>query len=72
MIIYFLTAKEKISEQKKLLKSNFIGNIVLLPNCHFWSSSLGKGIIMMFGLALMMFSLSNFRKRFIFFSKVYY
>jgi hypothetical protein len=68
MIFFYLTAKEKICEQKKLfLNLTLLELLFLLPNCHFWSSSLGKGSVMMFGIALMMFALSNFKKRFIYF-----
>lgn len=68
MIFFYLTAKEKISGQKKLyLNLSILELLFLLPNCHFWSSSLGKGSVMMFGIAIMMYALSNFRKRFIYF-----
>jgi len=68
MILFFLTANEKIGEQKVFyFNLSLLEILFLLPNCHFWSSSLGKGSIMMFGIALMMFSLSNFRKRFLYF-----
>jgi hypothetical protein len=37
--------------------------VFLLPNLHFWSSSLGKGSIILMGLGLFIFGLSRFNRR---------
>lgn len=39
--------------------------LFFLPNSHFWSSSLGKGSLMMLGIGLFFFGLSRFQKRII-------
>jgi hypothetical protein len=39
--------------------------VFLLPNLHFWTSSLGKGSCIVFGIALFTFGLSRFNKRFL-------
>jgi hypothetical protein len=36
---------------------------MLLPNCHFWSSSLGKGPIILLGVALLVYGLSRPQQR---------
>jgi hypothetical protein len=39
--------------------------VFLLPNLHFWSASLGKGAVILLGLALFAYGLSRFNRRFI-------
>jgi hypothetical protein len=67
-VFYYLTAIENIFGQKNIyFNFTLLELLFLLPNCHFWSSSLGKGSVMIFGIALMMFALSNFKKRYLLF-----
>jgi hypothetical protein len=34
--------------------------VFLLPNVHFWSSSIGKGPTMLFGIGMIIYGLSRF------------
>jgi len=68
MVFYYLTAIENIFGQKNIyFNLTILELLFLLPNCHFWSSSLGKGSVMILGIALIMFALSNFKKRYLLF-----
>jgi len=68
MVYFYVTAKENIQNLKNILFNFSILEILfLLPNCHFWSSSLGKGSIMIFGLSLLFYSLSKFKNRYLLF-----
>ncbi len=40
--------------------------VMLLPNIHFWSASIGKGAIMFFGIAIYAYGLSRFNKRIVY------
>lgn len=68
MVFYYLTAIENIFGLKNIyFNLTILELLFLLPNCHFWSSSLGKGSVMILGIALIMFALSNFKKRYLLF-----
>jgi len=68
MVFYYLTAIENIFGQKNIyFNLTLLELLFLLPNCHFWSSSLGKGSVMILGIALIMFALSNLKKRYLLF-----
>lgn len=68
MVFYYLTAIENIFGQKNIyFNLSILELLFLLPNCHFWSSSLGKGSVMILGIALLMFALSNIKKRYLLF-----
>jgi hypothetical protein len=63
ILLFYLSAKENISLPKKFGDYTYAEVIFLLPNIHFWSSSLGKGSVIMMGLALFTFGLSRFNRR---------
>lgn len=68
MVYFYITAKENIQNSKNIFFNLSILEILfLLPNCHFWSSSLGKGSVMIFGLSLLFYSMSKFNNRFLLF-----
>lgn len=65
IVLFYFAAKEQL----KPLPIFFGGMTVLealflLPNLHFWTSSIGKGSVMVFSIGLAMFGLSRFNKRF--------
>ncbi len=64
--IYLLyrAANENINSQAKLIQGLGIVELVfLLPNLHFWTSSLGKGSVMILGMGLLFWGLSRFNRR---------
>lgn len=64
IMLFYLVIKENV------LLDNSVGNfspielVFLLPNLHFWTSSLGKGSSIMFGLGLFTYGLSRFNLRY--------
>jgi len=65
-VYFYLAAKENISISKGLFGYSYTEILFLLPNLHFWSSSLGKGSIILLGLAFLAFGLSRFNRRIVF------
>ena len=66
VMLFYLSAKENISGLKPIYRSLTIIELVfLLPNVHFWSSSIGKGGTMLLGIGLIVYGLSRFQKRFL-------
>ena len=64
--LFFLIAlKELIKFKPSFFGFDLLKIILFLPNLHFWSSSLGKGSIIFFAIALFFWSLINLRKRWI-------
>lgn len=64
IVFLYLTAKENIPTLKTVTASLSILEIIfLLPNLHFWSSSIGKGSAMMFAVGLFTYGVSRFNKR---------
>ena len=60
----YLTAKENIPTLKTVTASLSILEIIfLLPNLHFWSSSIGKGSAMIFAVGLFTYGVSRFNQR---------
>jgi hypothetical protein len=60
----YLTAKENIPTLKNVTAGLSILEIIfLLPNLHFWSSSIGKGSAMIFAVGLFTYGVSRFNKR---------
>jgi hypothetical protein len=59
----YLAAKENLSLHPILGKLTWVEIVFLLPNLHFWSSSIGKGSVILLGMALFVFGLSRFNKR---------
>lgn len=65
IMLFYITAKENVKLEPTWMNLTAIELIFLLPNTHFWSSSLGKGSVIMFGLALFTYGLSRFNRRFV-------
>jgi hypothetical protein len=63
IILFYITARENIKLEPVWANLTGIELVFLLPNTHFWSSSLGKGSVILFGLALFTFGLSRFNRR---------
>jgi hypothetical protein len=56
-LFFYVFFKERIRAKHTLLGVDFIWILFLLPNLHFWSSSLGKGSLIFFGFGLFFYSL---------------
>lgn len=64
LVFFYLAARENIYNLPiKIFGFSALELLFLLPNCHFWSSSLGKGSVMTFGFGLLFFGLSRFQNR---------
>ena len=63
VVLLYITAKENISLPPVWQHLTFIEIVFLLPNLHYWSSSLGKGSVILLGLGLFGFGLSRFNYR---------
>lgn len=59
----YLSAKENLTLNPVIGKLTWVEIVFMLPNIHFWSSSIGKGSIILLGVALFIFGLSRFNKR---------
>ncbi|MFM7709818.1 MAG: hypothetical protein ACKO5C_02770 [Ferruginibacter sp.] len=65
-ILYlYVTVKENISLKPVFWGLTFAELVFLLPNLHFWSSSIGKGSVILMGLSFFIFGLSRINRRFI-------
>jgi hypothetical protein len=67
VMLFYLAAKENIPQYTALGNTSYsvIDWVFLLPNLHFWSSSIGKGPTMLWGIGMIIYGLSRFNKRFI-------
>jgi hypothetical protein len=67
VMLFYLAAKENIPQNTVLGNTSYsvIDWVFLLPNIHFWSSSIGKGPTMLWGIGMVIYGLSRFNKRFI-------
>jgi len=66
LLLFYLTAKENISNLPvKFAGFTILEILFLLPNTHFWSSSIGKGSVIVMGIGLFFYGLSRFNKRYI-------
>jgi hypothetical protein len=65
VVLFYLAAKENIPLFNKLGNTSYslIEWVFLLPNIHFWSSSIGKGPTMLFGIGMIIYGLSRFNRR---------
>ena len=63
VVLFYITARENIKISTVWQNYTAIELLFLLPNLHFWSSSLGKGSSILFGLGLFIYGLSRFNKR---------
>ncbi len=64
-LIFYITLNENVKLNPIWYNLSMVQIIFLLPNLHFWSSSLGKGSVILFGLSLFTFGLSRFNRRYI-------
>ena len=64
MLFFYLAARENIKELPlKWGGMTILEILFILPNCHFWSGSLGKGSLMTLGIGLTFYGLSRFNRR---------
>ncbi|MBC7536075.1 MAG: hypothetical protein H7258_10310 [Ferruginibacter sp.] len=63
IVLFYITAKENIKLEPVWLRFTVVELVFLLPNLHFWSASIGKGAVILLGLALFTFGLSRFNRR---------
>lgn len=64
IVLSYLVAKENIHGLRPITGSfSILEYLFLLPNLHFWSSSIGKGSVMLFAVGLLLFGLSRFNRR---------
>ena len=64
ILLFYLAARENISKISVVFGGmTLLELLFLLPNCHFWSGSLGKGSVMMFSIGLTFYGLSRFNTR---------
>jgi hypothetical protein len=56
-LFFYIFFKERIRTSHSFLGIDYFWILFLLPNLHFWSSSLGKGSIIFFGFGLFFYSL---------------
>ncbi len=67
LLLFYICTRENVVLTKSVWGTYTMTEIVfLLPNKHFWSSSLGKGSTILLGLALFTFGLSRFNRRILF------
>ena len=62
-IYFYLFFKENLRFNLKIRGYDVITIILFLPNMHFWTASLGKGAVIFGGLGLLIYGLSQPRKR---------
>jgi hypothetical protein len=64
ILLFYLATRENIPKISVVSGGLTLLEIFfLLPNCHFWSSSLGKGSVMIFAIGLTFYGLSRFNTR---------
>jgi len=59
LLFFFILFKEWIRFRHKILSVDFLTLIFFLPNLHFWSSSFGKGSLILCGLGLFFFAINK-------------
>ncbi|MEO7524607.1 MAG: hypothetical protein ABIT58_10965 [Ferruginibacter sp.] len=63
ILLFYITARENLKLEPVWMKFTALELVFLLPNLHFWSASLGKGAVILFGLGLFTYGLSRFNRR---------
>ncbi len=64
-IYFYLFFKENVKFKHKLFGFDLLTLILLLPNLHFWSASLGKGSVIFLGIGLFFFGLKRPTERWV-------
>jgi len=65
ILLFYLAARENINKVTIVFGGmTLLEMLFILPNCHFWSASLGKGSVMTFAIGLTFYGLSRFNSRF--------
>jgi hypothetical protein len=65
ILLFYLSAKENENLQKgQNFKFGILEILFLLPNLHFWTTSIGKGSVIILGLGLLVYGLNRFNVRF--------
>ncbi len=64
-LYFYVFFKENIRFKHYLWGYDLLTLTFFLPNLHFWSSSLGKGSIILMGIGLFFYGVSNLRSRII-------
>ena len=65
VVFFYLMAQENIKTKISFFGLSVVELVFLLPNLHFWTSSLGKGSAVFLGIGLFAFGLSRFNRRII-------
>jgi hypothetical protein len=63
LLLFYLSVNENVNLKPVWNNMSAKELIFLLPNVHFWSSSLGKGSVILLGLGFFIFGLSRFNRR---------
>jgi len=63
VVLFYLALNENVKLKPVWYNLTPTELVFLLPNLHFWSSSLGKGSVILLGLGLFIFGLSRFNRR---------
>jgi hypothetical protein len=63
VVLFYLALNENVKLKPVWNNMSAKELIFLLPNLHFWSSSLGKGSVILLGLGFFAFGLSRFNRR---------
>lgn len=63
-VFFYLFVKERSITTPKIFGFAVLSIVFMLPNLHFWSSSLGKGSLIFFGFGLFFYSLNRPGARF--------
>lgn len=65
VLFFYLSAKENVSLKPMWGNYTPIEFVFLLPNLHYWTASLGKGSVIVLGIALFTFGLSRVDRRYL-------
>jgi hypothetical protein len=65
ILLFYIIIKENTVSRPFFFKLTVIELVLLLPNLHFWTSSLGKGSLVFLGIGLFVYGLSRINRRII-------
>lgn len=63
ILLFYLAIKENMPSRPFIFNLTIVELVLLLPNLHFWTSSLGKGSFIFLGIGMFVFGLSRINKR---------